>query len=305
MPHRLTLPAVLAALLLLPASVADAGKGFVSTRPLHRTNASFGTEARGGFSAWFRMRHDHTYVQGLRVWFDGVEAAEGATLWMSKPGDAELAEVGAFSVYTHDEGAGENSSGMFEVVIDSAREENPEIPAGAESMLRLFGAPIEVRVAAGIEDVEDIAVLAGTVGNFRFRSLKVDAAGMPGRRVRLVRPPEPTIPVDEEAVGLASLWRRRSREVKGEIDEGILLFARGLEADTTYEVLVEDPSGDMVVSGEFESSAEGLGFFSIDSREGDLLPAALEADDIRDLRRRRVEVRRAGFSDYSLAGLFR
>jgi len=303
MPSRRTLLAAVSAVVLLAAATADAGRGFVSSRPLHRTDASSGTEARGGFAAWFRMRHDRTFVQGLRVWFDGVEDADGATLWMSKPGDAELAEVGTFATTVHEDGL--TYSGMFEVVVDSERDDGAEIPAGAESMLRLLGAPVEVRIPAGIADAEDITVLEGEVGSYRFRRLKVDAAGLPGRRARLRRPVAPDFPPDESAVGTASLWRRRLPGKPPVYAKGIVVFARGLEPDADYEVLIEDPAGDMVETGEFTASADGLALFSIDSREGDTFPDDLEAEDVRDLRRRRVEIVRSGFSTYSLAGLFR
>ena len=288
--RRSLLPtAALLAALLLPSAGADAGKGFFVQQNL---NPVFGTsepDARGGFSSWFRMRSDKSTVQGLKVWVQGLSDSEGASLWMAKPGDAETQEVAQLAV-------AENGSGFFEVVIDSARDDGAEIPLGVESVLRLYFGVVEIRVPGA--ELDDVPVLRAKIGTFHYET--IDLTG-PGRTAELRRPPPPAPLPDDFARGTVRTWRRREQ---GAIQQGVTLNASGLTADSDYEIWIEDAAGTLVEVGELAATSEGLGYWSLDTRYGDTLPPGIDVDSVRDLRRRRVELRRSGFDDYSLAGLF-
>jgi hypothetical protein len=290
-------PAALAALLLLapvlaPAPDAAAGLGFLARGLLRPTVGSVEPDARGGYVSWLRQRTDKSIVQGFKVWFTGMSDATDATLWMVGPGELAAEEVGSFAV-------SDSGAGIWEVVVDSAKDDGAEVPLSAESVLRLEAGVLQVRVPGG--DGADLAVLRAEIGDFRWRSLDIGMGGT-GRRAttRLREPPEPVASPDAGAEGRVRLWRRRAG---GSAHQGLILFARGLAEDGAYEVWMEDPAGTLVEVGEFDATVDGLGFWTIDSRAGDLIPAALGADDVRELRGRRIEVRQSGFTDPSLVAL--
>jgi hypothetical protein len=288
------LAAVALAALVLSAAPAEAGRGFVAKQPLRRVTGSGETEARGGFTAWFRVRNDHSTVQGITIWVQGLSDSEGATVWVARPDDAEASEVADLAVT-------ENGSGMWEVVVDSNRDDGAELPLGVESVLKLAGGVIQVRLPSG--EADDFPVLRATVGDFDFRDIQFGQGGdgVKSRRTSLRRPPEPAIPPDEAASGTARLWRKKARGPGDPGHEGLAVFARGLTEDDTYEVWIEDGAGALQEIGALDSTTGGLGFFSIDSRAEDVIPPELDAEGIRDLSGRRLELRRQGFTDYSLA----
>jgi len=296
--RRALAAAALAAAALLPAPAASSGEGFLGRATLFPIAFAGQDLATGGVTAWFRIRNDRSSVQGLRVWVRGLEDAfgdpvtEGVTLWMAAPGDVETREVG-------DLASSENGSAYFEVVVDSRYDNGAEIPLGLESMVRLERATFEIRVVDA--SLEDVPVLRGRILDFHFRNivLRDGAPGTRGRAGRLVRPPAPEIPPDDLAVGRARLWRR-GRGLDARM--GIALFARGLTADETYEVWLEDEFGDLQDAGELESTADGLGYWSVDTGTGEDLPDEAD-DDVRNLSRRRVELRRSGFTTPSLVGI--
>lgn len=290
MRHRLlVLPAALLAGLLLPSPGAGAGRGFVVQQPLNQALGSPEPSAKGGFTSWFRTRNDKTTVQGLKVWVQGLSDAEGSSLWMGKPGDAETQEIGKMAW-------ADNGSAVFEVVVDSSLDDGAEIPLGVESVLRFYYGVIEVRVPGA--DLVDSPVLRAKVGDFDFEEIDL---GGPGRAADLRRAPSPGAVPDALARGSVRYWRRKSA---GVVQQGVSLTARGLTADSEYEIWIEDAGGALVEVGALAATAEGLGLWSLDTRFGDTLPAGIGVDSVKDLARRRVELRRSGFTDYSLAGLF-
>ena len=297
--RRLLAAAALVAAALLPAPEAASAQGFLGRAPLFPVPFAGQDEATGGATAWFRYRNDRTSVQGLRIWVKGLldefgdPVIEGATLWMTAPGEFETQQVGSLACT-------ENGSAFFEVVIDSRSEDPAEIPLGAASLLAFERALIEIRIpdAAG----EDVPALRGRILDFRFRDIVLGEGppGGRGRTARMVRPPDPVIPPDDFAVGRARLFRRRTPDGPR---MGIAVFARGLAPDQEYDVLIEDPAGDLQVVGELISTIEGLGYWAIDTGVGDTLPPETGEDDVRGLARRRVEIRRAGLTDPSLVGI--
>ncbi len=292
-----TIPAAAAlAALLFAAAPADAGRGFLARQPLHRVPGTGETDARGGFSAWLRVRSDHSVVQGISVWFRGLVDAEGATLYMAKPGDAEPTEVGAFAV-------SDNGSGHWAIELNSNREDNPALPLGVENVLKLARGRIHVRIPSGEE--ADTTVLQAVIGDFGFRDLDLGAgaAGEKSRAVALRQAPPPGIAPDEVAAGKARIFRKRPRGSTSEGYEGLQVFASGLTEDGGYDVWIEDGVGDLRFVGTGDATPEGLFFFSLDSRAGDAIPSDLDAEDVRGLGGRRLEVRRSGFDEYSLAAV--
>ncbi len=290
MRHRLlVLPAVLLAGLLAPAPGAGGARGFFLQQPLHVASGSPEPTAKGGFTSWFRTRNDLSTVQGLKVWVQGLSDAEGASLWMGKPGDADTQEIAKMAW-------AENGSAVFEVVVDSAVDDGSEIPLGVESVLRFFYGFIEIRVPGA--DLVDAPVLRARVGKFSFEEIELNG---PGRHANLRRAPSPGAVPDDLARGSVRYWRRRSG---GAVQQGVSLDAQGLTADSDYEIWIEDEGGTLVEVGALAATSEGQGHWALDTRYGDTLPAGIGVDGVRDLARRRVELRRAGFTDYSLAGLF-
>jgi len=190
----------------------------------------------------------------------------------------------------------DNGSAVFEVVIDSARDDGAEIPLGVESVLRFYYGVIEVRVPGA--DLEDVPALRVKVGQFRFEEIDLDG---PGRSAELRRAPPPGTVPDDLARGSVRIWRRKSA---GVVQQGVSLVARGLTPDSDYGVWIEDEGGTLVETGTLVATSEGLGYWALDTRYGDTLPTDLGIDAVKDLRRRRVELRRDGFDEYSLAGLF-
>jgi hypothetical protein len=283
------LSAALLAGLLLPSPGADAGRGFFVQQNLRQVLGSGEPDAIGGFTSYFRTRNDHSTVQGLKVWVQGLSDAEGASLWMGKAGDAETQEIAKLA-WT------DNGSARFEVVIDSALDDGAVIPLGVESVLRFFGGVVEVRVPGA--DLVDAPVLRAKVGDFDFTEIDLTPSG---RNADLRRAPPPGAVPDETARGSVRLWRKRQA---GAIQEGVSLSARGLTADSDYEIWIEDAGGSLVEVGALSATTEGLGYWALNTRYGDTLPAGIGVDTVKDLRRRRIELRRAGFTDYSLAGLF-
>lgn len=286
--------AVLLAGLLLSAPGADAAKGFFAQQDLHLAPGTSQFGARGGFTSYFRIRNDHTVVQGFRVWATGLEDSlglrltTGATLWMSLNGEdvEEIAEMAC----------AENGTAVWEVVVDARDPDKPELPLSAESVLKFNGGKIEIRVPDA--NLADVPVLKGTVGDFHWEEIRVTGRG---RVATLRTAPPPGVVPDEAAAGFVRVWRRREHGVP---EQGFAIFASGLTEDETYEVWIEDAGGTLVESGSLDATSDGLGYFSIDSRAGDDLPDGIDVTTVRDLSRRRVELRRSGFTDYSLAGLF-
>lgn len=286
--------ALLAAGLLLAAPGADAAKGFFAQQNLHLAAGTTQLDAIGGFTSWFRIRNDHTTVQGIRVWaqgltdFDGDPLTSGATLWMSVNDEdpEEIAEMAC----------AENGSAVWEFIVDSRDGEAAELPLSVESVLKYTGGKIEIRVPDA--DFADVPVLRGKVGAFHWEEIRFQARG---RTSNLRIAPFPGTVPDADASGFARVWRRKK---DGVIEEGFVLFAKGLTEDETYEVWIEDAGGLLVESGSLDTTSEGLGYFSIDTGAGDDLPDGIDVTTVRDLSRRRVELRRAGFAEYSLAGLF-
>jgi len=298
-PHA-ALAAAVVAVLAAAALVAPADaktEGLVARTRLHPVPTAGQFGATGGIQAYFRVRGDGSSVQGFRVWVDGVldadgfEDATGATLWMAKPGDVELEQVAELATF--------EGMGVYEVTVDSNRDVNDTLPLGVTRILDLLRAPVEVRVPNA--DLEDVAALSGSIGVFRFRA--VDSPR--GRRSALRRPPEPAVPPDADAQGLVQLWRLRRREA-GEVivESGMGLIARGLSPDAEYEVWIEDEAGDLAEVDETTTTAEGQAVYHFAARDGDTIPPEIGADDVRELYGRRVELRRSGEEQYSLAGLF-
>jgi len=293
--RRLLAPALLGlGAALLPAPAADAGEGFVGRCPLFPVAGAGADAATGGVTAWQRRRNDNSFVQGLRLWVRGLDDAEGATLWVTPPGRLDAEEVG-------DLAWAENGSAYFEVLVDSRYDNGAEIPGGAESMYRLQGAVFEVRVPGA--SLEDLPALRGRLRDFRWRDfvLRPGSPGTRGRTAPMVRPPPPVVPPDDLARGKVRVWRRPR---PGGARMGISVFARGLTGEETYEVWIEDPAGDLQEVGSLESTGDGLGFWSLDTDAGDTLPPEAGEDDVRGLARRRIELRRSGFTDPSLVALF-
>ncbi|HEU4394261.1 MAG TPA: hypothetical protein VFS92_01770 [Planctomycetota bacterium] len=298
MARRLLAAAALAAA-LLPAPAASSSDGFLGRAGLFPVPFSGQFEATGGVTAWFRLRGDKSSIQGMRVWVkdlldeDGLPIEEGATLWMTKPGEFETQEVASLACT-------EDGSGYFEVVIDSRVDDGSVIPLEQESMLKFLRATIEIRIPSALG--EDVPALRGSITSFRYRDI-VLGEGAPGTRsrtARLIQPPDPAIPPDDFAAGRARLWRRRAPLGPR---MGVAVLARGLEPDLDYEVLVEDPAGDLQPVGLLTSTLEGVGYWAIEIEPGDTLPPEFAEDDVRGLARRRVEVRRSGSTDPSLVGI--
>ena len=251
-------------------------------------------------TSWFRYRNDRTSIQGLRIWVKGLldefgdPVIEGATLWMTAPGEFETQQVGSLACT-------ESGSAFFEIVVDSRFDDPAEaLPLGVPSLLSFERALIEVRIpdAAG----EDVPALRGRILDFRYRDIVLGEGppGTRGRTARMIRPPDPVIPPDDLAVGRCRLFRRRTPDGPR---MGIAVFARGLAPDQEYDVLIEDAAGDLQFVGELISTIEGLGYWAIDTGVGDTLPPETDEDDVRGLARRRVEIRRSGFTDPSLVGI--
>lgn len=292
-PRALLLAALGLGAALLPAPVAEAGDGFVGRCPLLPIPGAGADDATGGVTAWLRVRQDDSLVQGLRVWVRGLDDSEGASLWITLPGQQDAEEVG-------DLAWAENGSAYFEVVVDSRYDNGAEIPGGVESMVKLTRAFLEVRVPGPA--LEDVPVLRGRLTHFRFRSvvLRAGSPGTRGRTARMVRPPPPVVPPDDAARGSLRVWRR-PRPAGARM--GITVFARGLTAEETYEVWIEDPAGDLQEVGSLDSTGDGLGYWSLDTDAGDTLPPEAGEDDVRGLAGRRLEIRRSGFTDPSLVAL--
>lgn len=287
-----------AVLLLAPGPAADAGDGFVARQPLRVVSAGGEPDAQGGFESTLRVTNGRRVLQSFTVWFRGLSLAEGATLWMARPGDAELESVASFAV-------AENGSGVWSVRIDSSLGTNPELPLGVETVLELVRAPIEVRVPGG--GLDDVPVLRGRIGNYRFRDVRSGKGegGTRSRRTPLRLPPEPVPVVDDGASGQVRVWRQRRRGDLADLHQGLTVFATGLTEDDVYEVWLEDASGVLVEIGEMESTEDGLAFFSLDTRMDDDLPSEADVETVRDLSGRRLEIRRSGFDDPSLVALLR
>lgn len=298
-PAGLALAAAAAAL-LAPGPAAEGGEGFLVRRPLHVVPASGETGAAGGIEAWLRVTNGHRVLQGFSVWFRGLSDAEGATLWMALEGETELEEVVAIP-------AADDGSGLYVLRSDSSWENPPELPLAVETVLKLEGARVEVRAPLG--GAEDVPVLRGSIGDFRFGD--VEGRGNPSvrsRKVALEEPPPPALHEDDGARGFLRSFRRKSRGGAEPAFSGFSVYASGLTEDELYEVWIQtdpsDPETVEYVGLEFTTTADGLGFFSFDTRSGDILPAELDADDVRDLSGRRLEVRRTGYADASLVGIF-
>ena len=132
-------------------------------------------------TSWFRYRNDRTSIQGLRIWVKGLldefgdPVIEGATLWMTAPGEFETQQVGSLACT-------ESGSAFFEIVVDSRFDDPAEaLPLGVPSLLSFERALIEVRIpdAAG----EDVPALRGRILDFRYRDI-VLGEGPPGTRGR-------------------------------------------------------------------------------------------------------------------------
>jgi len=286
----LTALAVVIGFAVLPSPSADAGgKGFVSAQNLHRVAGSSEPGAQGGYRTWLRVRGDGTIVQSFSVWIRGLFDADGSTLWMASPGELDVEEVADFAY-------SDNGAGRYLVKTDSRRSVNPELPLGVERVLDLLRSPIEVRIPGF--DAEDEAILRGSLVEFRYRGV-----GGGGRRSRLRQPPDPLDPVDPGATGFLRVWKR-GRDSFGDPRQGVIVLAAGLTPDDFYEVWMEDAAGDMQEVGEMTTTVDGTGFFNLDSRDGDTLPPEIDVEDVRELFGRRVELRRSGFDEYSLVGLF-
>jgi hypothetical protein len=141
--------------------------------------------------------------------------------------------------------------------------------------------------------------LRGQVGKFSFEDLDLEPRG----RSAALRLPPPDLPAEDLlAEGRIRSWRRRSG---GAAAEGFVLVASGLTEDEVYEVHLEDGNGLLRPVGDLLTTPEGLGRYSYDtSVDGPLDPDEMGISSVRELRGRRIEIRRSGFDDYSLAGLF-
>ncbi|NUN53796.1 MAG: hypothetical protein HUU06_13570, partial [Planctomycetaceae bacterium] len=166
-----------AALLVLGGAPADAGEGFLLRTPLRVVLGSGEAEAVGGVEARLRVTNARTTVQSFTVWFRGLSDAEGATLWMAKPGEFETEEVADFAV-------ADNGSGIWTVKADSGWETSPDLPLGVEAVTALAGARVEVRLPG--DDLEDAPVLSGKLGDFDYGDLPA-RPGAPGNVVRTFR----------------------------------------------------------------------------------------------------------------------
>jgi len=284
---------------LLSAPPAGAGEGFLGRCPLFPVLGAGQDGATGGVTAWFRQRNDRSTVQGLRVWVRGLVDAEGAALWVTPPGLTDAQEVGDLALAQDSDGE-LTGSGYFEVIVDSRFDDGSEIPAGLESMVKLASARIEVRTTDA--DAVETASLQGRIPEFRFRDivLRPGSPGTSGRTVRMVRPPEPVVPPDDVARGSVRIWRRPQA---GGARMGLAIYARFLTADESYEVWLEDPAGELQEVGALDSTADGLGYWSVDTATGETLPPEAGEDDVRGLRGRRIEIRRSGVTDPSLIAI--
>ena len=132
--RRLLAAAALVAAALLPAPEAETAQGFLGRAPLFPVPFAGQEEATGGVTSWFRYRNDRTSIQGLRIWVKGLldefgdPVIEGATLWMTAPGEFETQQVGSLACT-------ESGSAFFEIVVDFgsdtrlARAQNEAAPA--------------------------------------------------------------------------------------------------------------------------------------------------------------------------------
>ncbi len=288
--------AVAAAALLAPGPSAEGGDGFLMRRPLLSLSAG----VSGGIEAWLRVTNGHRVVQGFSVWFRGVSGTgvfhmESAALWMASPGETDLEEVVTIPV-------SENGSGLYQIRLDSSFETNPEIPLGAETVLNLERGLVEVRITR--TNLSETTILEGRVGPFRWD--EVDGRG--NRATRSRRTDLQATAEDEGARATLRSFRRRTRGDAEPAYQGFSIYATGLTEDETYEVWIQtdpdDPLSLEFLDMSFLSTADGLGFFSFDTREGDLLPDELGVEDVRDLYGLRLELRRSGFDDPSLVGFF-
>jgi hypothetical protein len=278
------LPAALALGLSLAAPGSGAADGFFLQQDLHLAANTSETSARGGVTSWFRVNPDRTTVQGIRVWVQGLSDSFGAAVWMAKPGTSATEEVATMADSA-------NGSAVWEVVVNSRDQNKPPLPLKVESVLKLTGGKIEIRAS-------DVVVLQGKVGDFDWGRLNLSG---PGRTSTLLRAPPPGAVPDDAATGLVRLWRRRA---KGNEQWALSIFAKGLTADETYEIWIEDGGGNLVTVDTLVSTADGLGFFNLDSRYDGALPSGIDVVKVGDLSRRRVELHKTGVSDFSLAGLF-
>jgi hypothetical protein len=215
---------------------------------------------------------------------------------MAAPGTFEAEEVADFAV-------AENGSGIWAVKANTGWASSPELPLGVDAVTKLAGALVEVRLPG--DDLEDAPVLAGKLGDFDYGDLPA-RPGSPGNVIRTFRlrlPPDLDARPDEAARGAGRIWRKRGRGDLADKDQGVDLFAAGLTEDETYEVWLEDAHGEMIEVGEAVSTAEGMAFFSVDTRAGDALPFEAEVETVGDLARRRLELRRTGFDEPSLVAI--
>jgi len=285
-----------AAAAFLPGGVADAGDGFVMRESLHFIPSAGEPDAIGGIEAWLRVTNDHKLVQSFTVWFKGLsDVSDGATLWMAPEGGYSYEEVAPFAVSA-------NGTGIWSVYLDSSWENNPELPLGVERILDLHSVRVEVRVP---RDGDDEPVLAGQIFGYHYGSIP-NGKGGPGTRVKRARMKQPPAPVEapDVARGRLRVWRQKKKGDLASLDQGFEIFALDLTPDDTYEVWLEDAAGEMIYLDETDSTSEGLAYFSLDTRYDGLLPIEADVETVRDLSRRRVELRRTGFEEPSLVGLF-
>jgi hypothetical protein len=280
------------------ATSVPGADGLVSRANLRRVPGSLEPDAKGGVETWLLVRGDGSVQQRFQVWVQGLFDAEGSTLWMAKPGDIELEQVGEFAF--------SGGSGRFQVGIDTARdgEDLAELPMGVEKVLELLRAPVEVRVPG--DEFDDEPVLEGEVGVFRLRSVHAGSQrkGVSSRRSKLRRPRDPLPVLEPTARGYVRLWKRTENLGFGpELVQGITVYAQGLTEDADYEIWMEDPAGDLQYVGDAISTAEGQALYALSTADGDTLPSELDVEDVSDLVGARVEFRRSGDATYALAGL--
>ncbi len=286
--RTLLLPAALAFGVCLAAPPSGAADGLLFQRELHLVSGTLETGARGGVTTWFRVNPDRSTVQGFRVWVQGLSDSTDASIWITKPGSDTAEEAATMA-------AADNGSAVWEVVVNS-HDLNPlDLPLKVESVLKLREGKIEIQVAGE-------PVLRGKIGDFDWGSLDAALAG-PGRTAAMRRAPPPGVVPDDAARGVVRLWRRRVRGDPQNPLWALTVFAKGLTADETYEVWIEDDTGSLVEVGSMDSTGDGLGLFSLDKRYGGDFPPGIGVSRVQDFSRRRIELRRSGFTDYSLAGL--
>ncbi|MHC4922964.1 MAG: hypothetical protein ACYTG4_02660 [Planctomycetota bacterium] len=291
----LTALAVASAFLVL-VPVAEGTKGFVSKRTLNPVRGSSEPDMTGGISLWLKVRGNGSRVQQVSAWFKGAFDAEGATLWMAQPGESELEAVADFAT-------ADNGSGLYKITVDDDGDGGNVLPAGADNVLELLRAPVEIRIPGF--DLDDEPVLFGKVADFRYKTLPGSGRkSVRSKKRRLRLPPEPLPLLDDSAKGFIRIWKRKKADSFGDRAQGIVLFARGLLEDDDYEVWIEDEFGDMQEVGEIYTTIDGQGLWDIDTGRDDTLPFEAGIEDVRDLQGRRIELRRFGEVDYSLAGLF-